>query len=135
MLGRGQLPRPEVEHVVREYPELAIIDRALFDRVQARINSRVDKSSTHRGRPPGAGTRPYVVSGLLKCGEGGGSMSVGGQKVKNGVRYAQFACSAHRSRGHSICSNPTTIGEKKITAAILTEMRELLPSPRSWTPS
>jgi hypothetical protein len=37
--------------------------------VQTKLRKHVDKSGTMRGRLPGAGARPYLVSGLLKCGE------------------------------------------------------------------
>jgi len=53
---------------------------------------------------------------LLKCGVCGGPISVSGQRVKNGVRYATFGCTAHQSRGASICSNGSTISEKRINA-------------------
>jgi hypothetical protein len=46
-------------------------------------------------------------------------MSVSGQKVNNGVRYASFGCTAHASRGGAICSNSWTINEKKLTEAFL----------------
>ena len=57
-------------------------------------------------------------------------MSVNGQKVKNGVRYASFGCSAHASRGGSICSNGWSINEKKLTEAFLDVMKhEVLTIP------
>lgn len=57
-------------------------------------------------------------------------MSVSGQKVNNGVRYASFGCTAHASRGGSIRTNNTTINEKKLTEAFLDHMtHEGLPLP------
>lgn len=127
---RRRIPRPESEHVTRECPELAIIDRATWDRVQTRISRvhRVDKSGTRRGRPAGSGSRPYLVSGLLKCGVCSGPMSISGQRVKNGVRYAQFGCTAHRSRGASVCANNTTISEKRIAWSVIEAIKEVLAS-------
>jgi DNA invertase Pin-like site-specific DNA recombinase len=103
--------RPKADHVVKVIPELAIVPRDLFDRVQARL-ARVNRIGTHGGRPAGAGQRPYLVSGLLKCSSCGGPMSVHGQTTKNGVRYANFACTANRSRGASVCANSSSISEK-----------------------
>lgn len=115
--------RPEAEHITREMPELAIIDRVLFDRVQKRL-VRVQRTEGSGGRPAG-GPKPYLVSGLLRCGTCGGPMSIHGQKIKNGIRYANFACSANRSRGASVCPNGASISEKKITEALLGALRDL----------
>jgi len=127
---RRRIARPESEHVTKEMPELAIIDRATWDRVQTRIGRvhHVDKSGTRRGRPAGSGSRPYLVSGLLKCGVCGGPMSISGQRVKNGIRYAQFGCTAHRSRGASVCANSETISEKKITGSLIAALKDALAS-------
>ncbi|CAN5198736.1 recombinase family protein [soil metagenome] len=123
--ARRQLARPESEHVVREYPELALIDAETWDRVQKRTKRHVRGS----GRTLRAGQRPYLVSGLLRCGICGGPMSIASQKTKNGVRYANFGCTAFASRGGSICSNGSTISEKKVTEALLTALRETLSAP------
>ena len=118
--ARRQLARPESEHVVREYPELAIIDSGTWARVQARIGrqSEGNRETLRKGQ------RPYLLSGLLRCGVCGGPMSVSGQRVKNGVRYAQFGCTAHSSRGGAVCANTNTISEKRITDALLETLRE-----------
>lgn len=50
-------------------------------------------------------------------------------KMKAGVRYASFACTANRSRGSSICSNAASISERKITTALLDALRETLSAP------
>ncbi|HEX4354402.1 MAG TPA: recombinase family protein, partial [Polyangiales bacterium] len=115
--ARRQLPRPESEHVVREYLELAIIDQITWHRVQTKFERR--KQGGNRGEVMRANQHTYLLSGLLRCGVCGGPMSVNGQKVKNGVRYASFGCSAHASRGGSICSNGWSINEKKLTEAFL----------------
>ncbi|HEY1553678.1 MAG TPA: recombinase family protein [Kofleriaceae bacterium] len=119
---RTRRPRPVSEHIRAEVPETAIIDRALFERVQARIARNGKKG----GRPPGAGQHPYLVSGLLKCGVCGGPFSVASQKTKRGVRYANFGCTAHRQRGKSICPNASTISERKITEALIAALRDTL---------
>ena len=120
--ARRQLARPESEHVVREYPELALIDAETWERVQKRTKRH------HRGsgQTMRTGQRPYLVSGLLRCGVCAGPMSIASQKTKNGVRYANFGCTAFSSRGGSICSNNSTVSEKKVTEAVLDGLRETL---------
>jgi DNA invertase Pin-like site-specific DNA recombinase len=61
---RRRLRRPESEHVTREAPELAIVDRAIWDRVQGRMARRTRGDE----RPPRQGQRTYLTSGLLRCG-------------------------------------------------------------------
>ncbi len=121
--ARRQLTRPESEHVVREYPELAIVDRATWDRVRARLARRKahdTQETLFRGQ------RVYMLSGLLRCGACNGPMSVTSQQQKAGVRYVQFGCTAHSSRGGSICSNSMTISERKITEAFVEKLTETL---------
>ncbi|HEU0037101.1 MAG TPA: recombinase family protein [Kofleriaceae bacterium] len=119
--ARRQLARPESEHVVREYLDLAIIDQITWHRVQAKFERR--KQGEGRGEIMRANQRTYMLSGLLRCGVCGGPMSVSGQKLNKGVRYASFGCTAHASRGGAICSNKWTINEKKLTEAFLSAMK------------
>ncbi|MBL9015585.1 MAG: recombinase family protein [Myxococcales bacterium] len=123
--ARRQLARPESEHVVREYPELAIIDMTTWDRVQ----SRMRKHKRGEGTIIRQSQRQYLVSGLLRCGLCGGPMSIVSQKTKNEVRYANFGCSAYHSRGKAICANSASISEKKITEALLDALRDTLRVP------
>ena len=113
--------------MVREFPHLAIIDVETWAKVQASLQRRHRRGG---GRPAGSGKHgPYLTSGLLRCGTCGGSMSIVGAKSKRGVRYATFGCLAHHSRGGSICSNDLTISERKITAAVLAAVQDMLTSP------
>lgn len=123
--ARRRLPRPDSEHVVREMPELAIID----DLTWARVQSRMTKRKHGEERTTRKGQRTYLVSGMLRCGDCGGPLSVRSAKVKNGVRYVNFGCTAHSSRGGAICPNGTTISEKKITEGLIEALRDTLTSP------
>lgn len=123
--ARRQHERPAAEHVVREYPELAIIDAETWGRTRDRL-ARETRGS---GRTVRAAQTVYLVSGLLRCGDCGGPMSVCGSKTKAGVRYVQFGCTAHSSRGGAICPNATTISERRITGALLAALREVLAGP------
>jgi site-specific DNA recombinase len=123
--ARRRLRRPESEHVTRDMPELAIVDREIWDRIQARMTRRTrgDERTTRQGQ------RTYLTSGLLRCGVCGGPLSVRSAKAKGGVRYVNFGCTAHSSRGGSICSNASTISEKKITEALIGALHEVLSGP------
>lgn len=124
---RRRVKRPEGEWIRRECPELAIVDRELWDAVQARFRRHTQRGL---GRPPGTGTaRSPLVSGLLRCGQCGGSMSVVGGTTKRGVTYSQFGCSAHHNRGASICANALTLSERKITGALLGALSDTLSTP------
>lgn len=124
---RRKVARPEAERVVRECPELAIIAKDLWDLVQERF--RRTRKHHGCGRPAGTGTHVYLVSGLLRCGVCGGSMTVMGRTIKAGVRYATFGCTTHSQRGASICPNSLTISERKATATILGALQDALTDP------
>jgi site-specific DNA recombinase len=121
-----RIKRPESEWIRKEHPELAIIDRELWDAVQARFR-RYTKGGP--GRPRGTCTRPSLISGLMRCGLCGGSMTLVGAKTKNGVTYSRYGCTAHWNRGAAICKNKQTISENKITRALLAALQETLAHP------
>lgn len=124
--NRRRVERPESEWVVREYPELVIVPKDLWDDVQARFR-RV--YSTARGRPAGTGHHVHLVSGLMRCGLCGGSMTIIGRKAKAGVSYARFGCTAHYSRGASICANALSVSEKKASRTLVNALKEKLDGP------
>lgn len=127
--GRRRLARPEHEAVVREEPSLVIVPIETWNAVQERFTKRYKPHGGRRGRPPGTGQTPYLISGLLRCGVCGGSMTVVGARVKAGVRYTTFGCTAHYSRGDAVCANNRTISERKVTTAIVDSLKEILTGP------
>src|SRR5262245_10111979 len=102
------------------YPDLAMIERAVWDLVQALLQGRRTQGTRDVLR---SDQRVDRLSGLMRCGVCRGPMSVIGRQLKNGVEYTQFGCTAHVKRGDSICPNRLTISEKKITDAFLDHMR------------
>ncbi|MFN0060906.1 MAG: zinc ribbon domain-containing protein [Myxococcaceae bacterium] len=68
---------------------------------------------------------------MLRCGACGSSMSVVSTKVKAGVRYANFGCAAHHTKGDAVCSNALTVSERKANAAILGALRDVLLAPEA----
>ena len=124
--SRRRVERPESEWITREYPELAIVPTDLWNEVKARF-SRV--YTTARGRPAGTGQHVYLVSGLMRCGTCGGSMTVVGRKAKAGVSYTKFGCTAHYSRGAAICSNALSISEKKASRTLVGALKGKFDEP------
>ncbi len=124
--SRRRVARPAAEWVTQTHPELAIIDESLWGSAQARFQRTHAKG---RGRPPGTGQQPYLLSGLLRCGVCGGSMTVVGRKAKAGVSYARLGCTAHSSRGNAICANALSISERKASAALIDALRSKFGRP------
>jgi site-specific DNA recombinase len=123
---RRAIDRPASEWRTSTRPELAIIGPELWAEVQVRFSSRRARG---RGRVHGEGQVAHLLSGLLKCGTCGSSMSVVSARVKNGVRYANFGCSANRSKGAAICPNNLCVSERKVTSAVLGALQDLLTAP------
>jgi DNA invertase Pin-like site-specific DNA recombinase len=117
--------RPQSEWKVREEPALAIIDPGTWARVQARIKA----NAVGPGRPGRSGYLDHVLSGLLRCGACGSPLSIVSRKQKNGQHYSQYGCSAHHHKGMSVCSNGLTIGEARLTQAVLDALRSYFASP------
>ena len=116
--------RGEDEWVTTEQPQLAIVTKDLWDRVQARFAERKGA----KGRARGTGSTGHLLTGLLRCGECGATMRVVSLKRKAGRAYANFGCSAHHGKGAAICGNGLVISERKLNRAVIDELRKLLAS-------
>jgi hypothetical protein len=125
--SRRSMLRPASEWVVADRPDLAIIPQELWNTVQERFGERRRKGS---GRQPGDAKRPSPVSGVLRCGTCGSSMSGISCRVNpGGVRYANLGCSANRSKGNTICDNDLCISERKVVDGVVDVVRGLVSSP------
>jgi site-specific DNA recombinase len=124
--SRRRVTRPESEWIVHTQAELAIIPNDLWAQVQACFRRVYAKG---RGRPPGTGRHVHLVSGLLRCGACGGSMTVVSRRMKAGVPYTRFGCTAHASRGSAICANALTVSERKASHTLVNALKEKLDQP------
>ena len=116
--------RPESEWRVAQREELRIIDQALWERVNTRLQAF--KDSYHAKKRPGllprSETSKFLFSGLLKCGQCGGNLAIvaGGGKEQ----YRKYGCSQHWYRG--ACSNNLLERqiwlEKRLLADLQTEI-------------
>jgi len=82
---RQRRERPRAEWVVHERPELAVVDRATWDRVAARLAARSGTAGKGKARPK------YLLSGLLECAACGGAFTVAGS------RGGTYYCARHRT--------------------------------------
>jgi len=97
----------------------ALIDRPTFDKAQAVLRERTP-SVTH---PREVGS-PYLLSGIMRCGECGATMvGHGGHK-----RYRYYMCGSARRKGREVCGSPILRKEKvegfvveRIKDSVLTE--------------
>jgi site-specific DNA recombinase len=124
--SRRRVGRPESEWVTQAMPELAIVSPEQWAAARDRFK-RVH--ATARGRPAGTGKHVYLISGLLRCGVCGGSMTVVGRKQKADVSYARFGCTAHASRGSSICANALSVSERRASRTLVDALRGKLARP------
>jgi hypothetical protein len=109
--------------VVKEVPELRIIDPDLWDRVKARQETmRCDTRPDVRARPCDRRRPRYLLSGLIVCGACGGSYT----KISANL----FGCAAARNKGAP--SAPTS----ETSGGTGSRRRSSMPcGTTSWTPS
>jgi hypothetical protein len=63
----------------------------------------------------------YLFSGLLRCGECGGSITLAGGRAKT---RSEYGCSLHAQRRNSICKNGLRIQRRQIEEKLLTGLQE-----------
>jgi site-specific DNA recombinase len=117
---RSRLNR-ENDWIVKDVPQLRIIDQELWDAVKARQGhmTRDTRPDVHR-KGFWQHQRPrHLLTGLMKCGICGSSYT------KYGLH--RFGCTAARDR--ATCSNNLTIHGDEIEAAILEGLKERLMEP------
>lgn len=85
--------KPESEVVTVEVP--ALIDRAMFDAVQAHLKARNPKVL-----PPRVATGPTLLTGICFCGHCDGAMTI---RTGKGGRYRYYACSIKARQGETGC--------------------------------
>lgn len=91
--SRTRLPKPESEWVIAKVP--ALITQELFDTAQRRL-----KRNNPKVTPPRQVNTPILLSGLLKCGHCGGTMTRGAGKDS---KYRYYICSNKLRKGATAC--------------------------------
>jgi site-specific DNA recombinase len=116
--------RNAAEVMVKERPELRIIEQKLWDHVQARLALLKEKYAG--GRQKGGLTfkrAPYLLSGILVCAACGAPMSMNG-----GSHARYYRCQTNKTKG--TCSNGMNIREDNARTKILAAVRDHLLSPQ-----
>ena len=106
---------PESEWIVKDVPELRIVDDALWQSVKDRQKDLdAHNPEFHQKQRP-----RYLFSYLLKCGSCGGGFG----KVSD----TRLGCSTARNKG--TCENRKTIRREKVEATVLNALQEHLMDP------
>jgi len=86
---------------VTPVPELRIVSDELWDKVKAR-QAALDAKRDGARTAPVRNRRPVrALSGLLKCPECGGGISV--------TSHGRVGCSTHKNKGDAACTNAATV--------------------------
>jgi DNA invertase Pin-like site-specific DNA recombinase len=125
---RNRKLRPEEDWIVKELPELRIIDQALWDRVKHRqhlqaVQSEQIRKALHHQARTGAGPK-YLFSGLLRCATCGANYV-----VSDKYRYA---CSTHINRGEAACDNAIKVSRKVVETRLLESIKRDLFTPEAF---
>ncbi len=115
---RVSRPRDESEVVVKEVPDLRIVEQNLWDEVKARQGAvKRNTRPVQMGNALGANKRPkYLLSGIVKCGHCGA-----GYIVKN---KRQLICAAYQAK--KTCDNKVRIDRAELEQWVLEEFRNKL---------
>ena len=89
--------QPEHGWITAEAPHLKIIDDDLWSRVQARVTENEHGAHTSQGPPA-----RYLLSGIARCGECGGPITVNNGKSSH-TPIKVYLCQYHRTRGDEVC--------------------------------
>ncbi|MDH7789035.1 site-specific DNA recombinase [Ochrobactrum sp. 19YEA23] len=119
---------PESEWIIKDVPELRIVDDALWQSVRERQDAIAEKyvnvteavRKHHKKNRLNGTRRPKsLLSGLVFCGCCGGPYSLRGAD--------RFACSNHISKG--ACSNSRTIPREDLEARVLAGLKDRMMAP------
>jgi site-specific DNA recombinase len=127
----GRQARPAGEWMEWQAPELALLDRELWERVQARLAARGAsflRSHSGRliGRPRGGDVNAvYLLTGLLVCSRCGTSMTAVAP-ARNGRGRARYRCSSYHHQGVSRCGNGLSVQVAALDEAVLDAVAERL---------
>ncbi len=117
---RSSLANPKETWVVKENAHPPILNRELFDRIQARLKTRV----VTIGR---TFHRPYLLTGMAKCARCGYRM-IGQPMAGNGHRYLTYTCSGYLRIGKSVCRSVHVLADL-VEEQVVETVRRHLASP------
>lgn len=112
---RVRIDRPREEWIIREAPELRIVDDALWQRAHARMRAPTREGGRGRGARP-----TTLFGGLLRCALCGGAVVA--------VSGRLYGCAARKDRGPAVCAGVFAPRES-VDARLLATVRDQLLAP------
>lgn len=110
--------RPRDEWVVRENPDLRIVDAGTIDAVRRRQKGNRESG---QGQFQAASAQRYLLSGLMACATCGGNFVM--------VSAGRYGCAAHKTRGPQVCGNGVTVTRHIVEDAVLRDIKDRLMEP------
>ena len=107
---------PESEWIIKDVPELRIVNQELWEKVKTRQQNLRHLPEFHERQRP-----RKLLSYLLKCGCCGGGFSK--------VSAAHYGCSAARNKGEAVCSNRAVIRQDELEGLVLAVLQKRLMDP------
>src|SRR5215831_14660415 len=107
-----------LEWVITPAPHLRIISDELFGAVERRFETTkklwgIGSCGLARGQQK----QVYLFSGLLQCGECGGSITLVGGRAR--TSRSEYGCSLHAQRGETVCKNGSRIQRQQLEKSLL----------------
>ena len=123
----GKVNRPTLESVWRrvEVPAWRIVPEELWQAVEDRRKRAGDRFRQLGGMTRTERARNYLFSGVLVCGECGGSMVICAGGGKRG--YVKYGCHAHKQNG--MCDNKLLIRQDRLEGQLLSAVEQRLLNP------
>ena len=110
--------RPESEWVITPAPHLRIVSDELFATVERRFETTKKLWGVgNTGLARGQQKQVYLFSGLLVCGECGGSITLVDGRAN--TSRSDYGCSLHAQRGDSVCKNSLRIQRHQLEERLL----------------
>ncbi len=107
--------------VEAHFPELAIVESELWERVQARVDTHTERFAR---REVSDKKSSYLLSGLIRCGACGSPMVISGGTIP------RYRCSANAKRG--TCSNSLSVREPELRQGIVSGIAEKMAAPSTY---
>ncbi|MGC2457944.1 MAG: recombinase family protein [Gallionellaceae bacterium] len=111
--SKANIKRPPEEWIKSTVP--AIVDAATFERVRAKRESRAPSKT-----PPRLVNSPTLLTGLLKCGVCGASMTL---VTGKGGKYRYYKCTSRQNQGNHACAS-RNLPMEKLDGLVLEQLAE-----------
>jgi site-specific DNA recombinase len=136
---QDQRPRPQAEWLRVPTPALQVVSTDLWTRAHAQLTTRrhqysqigkpVDGEASARGRIRRDTDAAHLLTGLARCAQCGGGMSVL-KRQHGGQMVPLYGCLSHWKRGPSICANRLLGRSDTVDAEVLATLQDDIMRPR-----